>query len=125
MYVLFFQDNLKPKHHLLTHYSSIFLKSGPPRNCWCFRYEAKHKEFKMYARAITSRKNICLTLANKYQFKLAYFLLSQKYDYSEINTSESQKVNSNNYDQFIFNNLNISTDSFDSYSKINFKGTTY
>jgi len=79
----------------------------------------------MYARAITSRKNICLTLANKYQFKFAHFLLSQKYDYSEINTSKSQKVNSNNYDQFIFNHLNISTDSFNTYSKINFKGTSY
>ncbi|KAF0713177.1 C2H2-type domain-containing protein [Aphis craccivora] len=124
-YILFFQHNLKPKHHLLTHYPSIILKSGPPRNFWCFRYEAKHKEFKMYARAITSRKNICLTLANKYQFKFAHFLLSQKYDYLEINISKSQKVSLNDYDQFIFNHLNISTDSFNSYSKINFKGTTY
>jgi len=106
-YVLFFQGNLKPKHHLLNHYPSIILKLGPPRNCWCFRYEAKHKEFKMCARAITSRKNICLTLANKYQFKFAHFLLIQKYDYSEINTSKSQKLNSNNYNQFIFNHLNF------------------
>ncbi|KAL4083604.1 hypothetical protein QTP88_028920 [Uroleucon formosanum] len=71
--------------------------SVPPKNFWCFRYEAKHKDFKMYARAITSRKNICLTLANKYQFKFAHFLLSQKYDYLEINKSvknisKSQKV---------------------------------
>lgn len=79
----------------------------------------------MYARAITSRKNICLTLANKYQFKFAHFLLSQKYDYLEIIISKSQKVSLNDYDQFIFNHLNISTDSFNSHSKINFKGTTY
>lgn len=65
-YVKYFQDNLKPKHHILIHYSTIILKSGPPRHFWCFRYEAKHKELKMYARAITPRRNICLTLANKH-----------------------------------------------------------
>lgn len=32
----------------------------------------------MYARAITLRKNICLTLAKKYQYKFAYFLLNGK-----------------------------------------------
>lgn len=55
-YIHYFKDNLKPKHHLMLHYYSVILQSGPPRNFWCFRYEAKHKEFKAYARSITSRK---------------------------------------------------------------------
>lgn len=64
-YIHLFNDTLKPKHHLMLHYYSIILKSGPLRNFWCFKYEAKHKEFKTYARAITSRKNICVSLENK------------------------------------------------------------
>jgi hypothetical protein len=42
-YIKYFHDNLKPKHHLLTYYPSIILKSEPPRHFWYFRY----KEFKM------------------------------------------------------------------------------
>lgn len=74
-YVRLFNDTLKPKHHLMLHYYSVILKSGPPRNYWCFRYEAKHKEFKAYARAITSRKNVCVSLAKKFQLKLANSLV--------------------------------------------------
>ncbi|KAF0714943.1 Uncharacterized protein FWK35_00018261, partial [Aphis craccivora] len=51
-YVLLFQDNFKPKHHILLHYPSIIRKSGPPKHFWCFRFEAKHKDLKTYARNI-------------------------------------------------------------------------
>ncbi|KAF0732238.1 Uncharacterized protein FWK35_00018846 [Aphis craccivora] len=44
--------------------------SGPPRHYWCFRFEAKHKELKLYAHATTSRKNITLTLAKKFAYSL-------------------------------------------------------
>lgn len=74
-YVQLFNDTLKPKHHLLLHYCSVILQSGPPRNFWSFRFEAKHKEFKTYARSITSRKNIGVSLAKKFQLKFAYFLM--------------------------------------------------
>eukprot|EP00102_Acyrthosiphon_pisum_P013497 XP_008183097.1 PREDICTED: uncharacterized protein LOC103309442 [Acyrthosiphon pisum] len=75
MYVTLFNDSLKPKHHFLVHYPTIIKHSGPPRHYWCFRYEAKHKELKMYARVTTSRKNITLTLAKKYQLKFAQNLM--------------------------------------------------
>lgn len=51
-YILLFKDTLKPKHHFMTHYFSIISMSGAPRNYWTFRFEGKHKEFKMYSRAI-------------------------------------------------------------------------
>lgn len=63
--VKLFNDTLKSKHHIMLHYYNVLLQSGPLRNFWCFRYETKHKEFKTYARAITSRKNICASLAKK------------------------------------------------------------
>lgn len=77
-YTHLFNDTLKPKHHLMVHYYNVILKSGPPRNYWCFRFEAKHKEFKSYARAITSRKNICVSFAKKFQLKFANDLVQPK-----------------------------------------------
>lgn len=75
MYIRLFNDTLKPKHNFLIHYHTIIQNSGPPRHYWCFRYEGKHKEIKMYARATSYRKNITLTLAKKYQYKFAHSLL--------------------------------------------------
>lgn len=77
-YVCFFNDTLKPKHHLMLHYFNIVLQSGPPRFYWTFRFESKHKEFKTYARNITSRKNICVSLAKKYQLKFACMLFEKE-----------------------------------------------
>lgn len=108
-YVLFFNDNLKPKHHILTHYPLVILKSGPPRHFWCFRYEAKHKELKMYARAITSRKNICLTLAIKYQLKFVHFLLNQD-THNNFFISIKHKIDSDL--KFLSNTLIITSNSF-------------
>lgn len=50
-----FKTNLIPKFHNLVHYPMIMQKSGPLRNLWNFKYEAKHKEFKIYSHIITSR----------------------------------------------------------------------
>lgn len=121
-YIIIFKDNLKPKHHILIHYPSIILKCGPPRHYWCFRYEAKHKELKMYARAITSRKNICFTLAIKYQLKFAYFLLNQEIN-KDFFISIKHKMNSDH--SYITNTLNIPFNNFISYSKLDFKGIVY
>lgn len=71
-YIMLFNDTLKPKFHNLTHYPNIIRQSGPLRNLWCFKYESKHRQFKIYSRYITSRKNICLTLSKKYELKFAY-----------------------------------------------------
>lgn len=113
-YVNLFQDNLKPKHHFLTHYPSIILKSGPLRHFWYFRYEAKHKELKMYARAITSRKNICLTLAKKYQYKFAHLLLNKE---SNQNLVVSMKyIITSSHKEFLSSSLLfISSNNFNSY----------
>lgn len=74
-YIKLFNDTLKPKHHLMLHYYNIILQSGPPRLFWCFRYEANHQPHKAYAREINSRKNMCTSLAKKYQLRFAYSLI--------------------------------------------------
>lgn len=51
-------------------------KVGPLIHLWSMRFESKHRESKITANAITSRKNICLTLSHKHQLKLAYTFFS-------------------------------------------------
>lgn len=95
-YVKLFNDTLKPKHHLLVHYPTVIRQSGPPRQFWCFRFEGKHKEMKTYARVTSSRKNITLTLAKKFQLKYSYFLMKSPkselivFDKNETNINETE-----------------------------------
>lgn len=76
-YVRLFQDTLKPKHHLMTHYCTVIRQSGPPRKYWCFPFENQHKPFKMYTRSISSRKNVCVSIAKKFQLQFAKSLLQE------------------------------------------------
>ncbi|KAF0734378.1 Uncharacterized protein FWK35_00035140, partial [Aphis craccivora] len=121
-YILLFQDNLKPKHHLLTHYPTIILNSGPPKHFWCLRYEAKHKEMKIYAHVITSRKNISITLAKKFQYKFINNILN---NYPNECVKEMSYKICTNHNQLIQRNLGLSVDEFDCYSQVELKGTTY
>jgi len=77
LYLKLFNTNLKPKHHHLLHYPYIMRKVGPISHLWSMRFESKHRESKLTAHSITSRKNICYTLSIKHQLKLAYRLLSK------------------------------------------------
>ena len=65
---------LKPKHHFLEHYPGLIRCFGPVVDFWTFRFEAKHSFFKKAARDLNNFKNIVLSLANKHQLMLAYFL---------------------------------------------------
>lgn len=64
-YQKLFNESLKPKQHFVCHYGSVINISGSVSKMMNFRYEAKHKGFKEYARLVTSRQNICFTLCVK------------------------------------------------------------
>lgn len=93
MYINLFNKKLKPKFHLLTHYPTCMEQSGPLRLLWNFKFEAKHKQFKAYSNVITSRKNVPLSMAMKYQLKYANFLLNVKDSHEP---SYNYYVNDNN-----------------------------
>ena len=44
-----FRGRMRPKHHFLTHTASDIINFGPPRQFWCFGYEAKNQEVKRAA----------------------------------------------------------------------------
>lgn len=122
LYLTLFNDNLKPKHHFLVHYPTIIQNSGPPRHYWCFRFEGKHRELKMYARSTTSRKNITLTLAKKYQFKFAYNLMKDLD--KKIIFKDKHKVLTK-YNEIINNRLNITSLQYTCYTELRFNGILY
>ena len=57
-----YSGRLRPKHHFLTHSASDILNFGPPRNFWCFGYEAKNQEVKRAA-ASSNFKNVLKSAA--------------------------------------------------------------
>ncbi|KYN09486.1 hypothetical protein ALC57_18391 [Trachymyrmex cornetzi] len=72
LHVNLFENQLKPKHHNLIHYSRIIEKYGPLKNLSCMRFEAKHKQIIAYSKTMSSRTNISYSLALKHQMKLCY-----------------------------------------------------
>ena len=75
IYISLFGNTLKPKHHNMLHYGRLLRRFGPLVNMWCMRFEAKHKEFKIYSHIITSRKNLPMTLSIKQQLKTNHRLM--------------------------------------------------
>lgn len=76
LYIELFGETLKPKHHFMVHYPTIMKIVGPLRPLWSMRFEAKHRPFKQYARAITCKRNICRSIAVKHQLMLSsYFIM--------------------------------------------------
>lgn len=122
LYISLFNDTLKPKHHFLVHYPTIIQYSGPPRHFWCFRFEAKHREMKIYARTTSSRKNITLTLAKKSQLKFSNFLIKQRV--SNLSVKDKHIIHSSNIN-YICEILSIKVTQFTCYDEIEYNGTKY
>lgn len=75
LYLTLFNQSLKPKHHFLCHYYKIIYESGPIKFLSCMRYEAKHRELKMYTNNINSRRNITWSLGIKINLVYSHRLL--------------------------------------------------
>jgi len=75
-YCNLFMNNLKPKHHNMTHYKTVLKKSGPS-DLSVARFESKNRLLKLAANATCSRKNITHSLGIKEQFYLCYRLSSK------------------------------------------------
>lgn len=117
-YVTLSKDTLKPKFHNLTHYPNIIRHSGPPRFYSSLRFEAKHQFYKKYAHAITSRKNVLLTLAIKSQIMFAYHLKFVP-KIKNIVCLPKDKISSN------FKNVFETSDTYETYKLIRYWGTEY
>lgn len=124
LFLKLFNEPLKPKAHIMTHYARVIKSSGPLKYMWSLRNEAKHKELKSYANANASRVNICFSLAMKLCFKFSNKILS-KTAFEEINlVTKSQ--NNPNFTETLKNYCHdFANEKFELYSYIIFRGTDY
>ena len=76
MYLDLFHVHLKPKHHYMLHYHLLMELIGPLVHVSSMRWESKHRELKMVARATCSRRNLPKTLMTKYLLRLGFRFLS-------------------------------------------------
>lgn len=103
LYSQLFNDRLKPKHHILTHYTSVIKNSGPLKYIWCMRTESKNREMKLYTNSINCRKNLPFSLSQKLCFKFAQFLLENKDLPSDVRILKEKSIVLN--EQFYFNDI--------------------
>lgn len=121
-YQVLFKKTLTPKFHFLLHYTRVLRQCGPLRNLWSFKYEGKHKQFKIYSHVITSRKNIPKSFAFKQQMQFANFLIENK---PKIDQILKNPIQDNNMKQLIANILKINTIEFSIYTAAEIWGYQY
>ncbi|XP_040070153.1 uncharacterized protein LOC120843001 [Ixodes scapularis] len=85
------ESNLIPKLHYLVHYHRFIRMFGPPRRFWSMRFESKHAYLKTIATRSRNFRNICKTVATRYQAKQCYEFSSLRLD-EPLSTSGSQKL---------------------------------
>lgn len=125
-----FKETLKPKHHLMLHYSTIARQTGPLKYLWSFRFESKHQELKSYTKAITSRVNIAYSLAVKFQFHFSLQLLDK--DDIFLKTKEikylAHNIKDSKFYKEVKDNLahyNVTIEDCNTVKSLQYKGTYY
>lgn len=97
-YQLYFNEQLKPKHHFLVHYVGVIRSMGPVVRFWAMRMEAKHQYFKQIAFKTKNFINIKKTLAQKHQEHL-FVASSQLHDEVERG-KESQFIQCDEFNAY-------------------------
>ncbi|XP_054087725.1 uncharacterized protein LOC128922130 [Zeugodacus cucurbitae] len=122
LYQCMFKDTLKPKHHNLVHYPTIIKKLGPLKYLWSFRFEAEHQIHKKYARSITSRINIPLSLGIKSAIRFANSVITNNFFQAEIVCKEQCPITKEIY----ISSLNLSDlNSYKKTDSVIFRGKTF
>lgn len=121
LYIQFFGP-LKPKHHILTHYPTIFDQCGPFVHYWAMRSEQKHRQSKFTANVSCNFKNISHTLAIKSQLKLCHQLLSEPGEATSISFGRISIMEEDIYKSYF---MTIPNKQFFCVSWVDINGTIY
>ncbi|XP_054724735.1 uncharacterized protein LOC129235069 [Uloborus diversus] len=117
---------LRPKHHYLSHYTTLILQFGPLIRLWTLRFESKHSYFKRCARSCNNFKNICSSLATKHQLLQTYINAGNIFSH-DIQINKGTKFHASMYHEKIqsslFNNF-TSTNTLVSYN-VSVRGIAY
>ena len=122
LFLNLFKEPLKPKFHNLLHYSHVVRMSGPLRQLWCFKYENKHRDFKIYSHSMTSRKNLCLSIARKYQLKFAGYICGNHFS-SQFFFDQKHLIEDSIYESILKSEtMRRNIVDFETYSKCQYNG---
>lgn len=81
LYQTLFNEDLKPKYHFTTHYSSCIRTMGPLKNFSCEKFERFHQKVKKRGRNIKNKISILCSIANKIQLELSHkFLMDRGFE---------------------------------------------
>jgi len=69
-FINLYPDSIVPKFHFLIHVPRYIKLFGPPRQQWCFRFEACHAYFKSLVPVVRNFKNMALTMSYRHQSRL-------------------------------------------------------
>lgn len=75
-FINLYPDSIVPKFHFLIHVPRYIKLFGPPRQQWCFRFEACHAYFKSLVPIVRNFKNMALTMSYRHQSRLCSMLAS-------------------------------------------------
>ena len=134
LYIKLFGKTLKPKFHFLTHYPTAIKKMGPLRYIWCFRFESKHRELKMYTNNTNSRKNIPYSVGIKCSLKFCDRLLNKiglkdELEYKRNHIIESTIKQMPYYENIqnlhLFNDTILSSKSLVFLKEVKYRNTLY
>lgn len=100
LYVHLTKKALPFKFHNLVHYPRLIAKFGPLIHFSVEGYERGHGPVKCVSNSVTSRKNICLTIANKVMMKFGRNLLKNEYAKKRFLAGPNRNRTRKDYDTF-------------------------
>ena len=117
-------EQLKPKFHFLLHYPDIIRAIGPLKQYWVMRFEAKHRFAKRIANNICNFKNICKSVAERYQLSMIQSFKGNYYSGNiEALDGELVSVKDTIFADQILTNLNITDGNILLHGNIDLFGT--
>lgn len=100
LYLQCSKANLKNKFHHLVHYPRYLKLFASFLDMWVMRLEAKHMTSKLIAYSVTTRRNICLTLAIRLMLLLNWFFISRTSDTHGILTGPGSLISVSALDNY-------------------------
>ncbi|XP_033222722.1 uncharacterized protein LOC117176577 [Belonocnema kinseyi] len=102
---------LKPKHHFMVHCSLVISMMGPLEQLQAMKDESKHRKSKLTSNSVSTRVNICKTIAIKQQLMFSNRLLLNKGFDLGFSSGRLEELSGTTSDA-LFNVMNCETNDF-------------
>lgn len=118
-----FDEQLKPKNHITTHYGRMALKCGPLKKLGTFHFERKHQVVKSYLNTDKNRINTTYSISKKIGYEDARLFYNRKNIFKNITSHGKRFIHEPIYLNHIHANINLPN--IKVVRKVDYKGTEY